>query len=286
VTASSSPSNAGEISALWLRQARQWAHIGPPLRPVAEDLRLLERLAEEAFAGAGVAKRALLLGVTQEIAAMHWPADTTLVAVDRSLAMVTELWPGNTADIRRYALNADWRMLPVADRSVTIIIGDGSYSALDTLAGQDAMSAEIVRALAPEGRLAIRLYARPEIVEPTDVVFDDLRSGRIGSFHAFKWRLAMSLPMDDDFSVRVADVWDAWQAARIDGEELARRCGWPPTAVQTIASYRENDTRYTFPPLSVVRQRFAGFFQEIDCFKPSYEIGDRCPTLLLTPKMS
>jgi hypothetical protein len=82
--------------------------------------------------------------------------------------------------------------------------------------------------------------------------------------------------------VVLADVWDAFHAAEDDLDSLALRCGWPLEAVRTMEAYRGVPARYSFPALPELRELFldAGF-SLADVFHPTYELGDRCPTLLL-----
>jgi hypothetical protein len=54
----------------------------------------------------------------------------------------------------------------------------------------------------------IVFFLRPEKGEKTDSVFDELRAGRIGNFHIFKWRLAMSMHGAIEDGVRLGDIWD------------------------------------------------------------------------------
>jgi hypothetical protein len=64
------------------------------------------------------------------------------------------------------------------------------------------------RVLRPGGLFSHRFFLRPERGEKTDSVFDELRAGRIGNFHIFKWRLAMSMHGAIEDGVRLGDIWD------------------------------------------------------------------------------
>ncbi len=66
------------------RIAPQWSHLGPPLRPSADDTAVVQR----AVAGLGRAAHAVVLGLTPEIIACTWPANIELSAVDHSAAMI------------------------------------------------------------------------------------------------------------------------------------------------------------------------------------------------------
>ncbi|MDD5565258.1 MAG: hypothetical protein PHQ91_16200, partial [Thermoanaerobaculaceae bacterium] len=86
---------AAPVLTFWERTARDWKHFGPPLRPSGPDVARFEALARGEAERRGRALSALLCGVTPEIAGMAWPADTRLTAVEQSIEMIREVWPGD-----------------------------------------------------------------------------------------------------------------------------------------------------------------------------------------------
>jgi hypothetical protein len=146
------------------------------------------------------------------------------------------------------------------------------------------MTRALRRVLRAHGLVLLRFFTRPDRPEPVQQVFEDLFEGRIGNFHVFKWRLAMALHPSLGEGVRLADIWDAWQAAVPRPEELARKLGWPLPEVSTMADFRQVHARYTFPTLAETRSVLAAEFEEIACHFPGYELGERCPTLALRPR--
>lgn len=268
----------------WNQHARQWQFVGPPLRPTREDVDLFVRLVDEGLPRTrtpGRPPRAALLGVTPELASMRWPEGMRLAAFDRCPGMLTEIWPGASLAPSAAAVRADWRELPVADGTFDVVVGDGCYTLVDSVAGYRALGAAVARTLAPDGAFVMRFFVRPETPEVLADVFAALRAGRIGSFHAFKWRLAMALHGTLDEGVRVAAVWKAWHEHEGDADGLAARLGWRVAEVRTIDAYRQADARYTFPTLAEAREILALHFVEETCCFARYELGDRCPTLRL-----
>ena len=266
----------------WGRHARQWARLGSPLRPDPHDIRLFEGLA--AHWARASANAALLLGVTTEIAAMRWPPATSLFAVDRNADMIRELWPGRGLTLPAWAVNGDWQALPFSDGTFTFAFGDGCYAMMPTGEDFDGLSAEVSRVLAPGGALLVRLFVRPSRAESLDQVFDALERGRIGSFHAFKWRLAMAVAHDAFGAVGVADIWQSWDDRCIDRDALARKLRWSRGVIDTIDVYRGALARYSFLSLPAARARLAPYFEEQACLAAPYELGERCPTLVLKPR--
>lgn len=274
----------GQPASHWKDHARQWQWLASPLRPAPEDVAIAERAVERwRAARRPAAPRALLLGVTPEIATMRWPARTRLLSVDHSTAMIRGVWPGAALDFAAAAC-AVWSALPLAGATQDIIACDGGFTGLAYPAGYRAVAGEARRVLRANGLLLARFFVSPDGRESAVEVWDDLRRGNIGNFHVFKWRLAMALHRDPGDGVKLADIWDAWNAAVPDPVELARRQGWPLPSVQTIGAYRGVAARYTFPTLAQVRAAMAGAFEEIECVIPAYELGARCPTLIFGPR--
>lgn len=258
----------------WPRHARQWALVGPPLRPGAADVQLME--AEAAACAAATAGRplaALILGVTPELVTMRWPADTQVVAVERSADVIGAIFPATAG---AEAVVADWRALPRPDRSLDLVIGDGSLSNLAFPGDYRVLAAELARVLAPGGRVALRLFAAPDQREPLAAVAADLAAGRVGSMHALKWRIAMAI-QPDDRNLAVADIGRAFDAMVPDRAVLA----WDPAVIATIDVYRDSTLVYSFPTLAEVRAALVPL-AAVACHTPTYELGDRCPTLVLT----
>lgn len=271
-------------SDLWDKNSLQWKRIGPPLRPCGQDMDLLQRLIGEKFAGAGsTSPLVLLLGVTPEIAMMRRPPETRLLALDHHWGMIKNVWPGSQV-AGATAVCANWTRMPVADGACDVAVGDGCFSMLGYPEGYEAVTRELRRVLRRDGLFAMRAFIRPEKPEPVATVFDNLQTGGIGNFHVFKWRLNMALHGDLAAGVRLADVWNVWHEAVPEPAALAAKLNWPLETIRTIDTYREGDICYTYPTLEELRHVVSDHFSEAACLYPAYELGDRCPTLLFTPR--
>jgi SAM-dependent methyltransferase len=268
----------------WQKHALQWSRVGPPLRPAAEDV----TVACEALDGWRAATgrddpTVLLLGVTPELCALPTGPRSRVIAVDRSVDMIRSVWPGRLQP-RDGALCGDWLRLPIAGKSVDLVLSDGCLSTLPYPRGYADVCAELLRVLRGGGRCVARCFVLPEEPERVEDVLADLSAGRTGGFHAFKWRLVMALQPDAESGVVLADVWDAFHEAEADLASLAGRCGWPLEAVRTIEAYRGVEARYSFPALGQLRDLFLDAnFSVADVLWPGYELGDRCPSLVLVP---
>ncbi len=267
----------------WPLHAAQWARIGPPLRPCADDVAIVEREVAAWAAVRGRAPRALLLGVTPELATMAWPAGTTLDAIDRSAAMVGAVFPTTGTPPAARARVGEWLALPHDAGGLDVVVGDGCLCCLPFPAGVAALASELGRVLAADGLAVLRLFAAPANAERLDDVAAAMWAGELASFHALKWRIAMAI-QPPDRNVRVSDILAAFDAIAPDRAALADRTGWPLDTIGTIDAYRGSPAVYAFPTVAEQLEALAVTLASVTTHTPTYELGDRCPTIVLRPR--
>jgi hypothetical protein len=270
------------LDSYWSATAANWHRLGSPLRPTPGDVALYQQALrrwrqqrEEPACGI------LLLGVTQELRSMEWPADAELVACDRSSAMIGTLWSRAHFSGRFAApVLADWRALPLRDRSRSIAIGDNCAMLLsNTMLRQ--LRDSLDRVLDEQPLLLLRVHVRPDRPEPSANIAAEAAAARIRSFHAFKWRLAMAEQGSSAAGVRLADVWDAFQSLFPDRSALSERSGWPVEAIDTIDSYRGAEVRYFYHRLDEFADAMLPAFEIESIDYPDYELGERCPVIAM-----
>lgn len=270
----------------WHTLAQSYFALGAPLHPSAEDIAAVARfVAQVNAAGGGHGVQMLMWGATPALAEMQWPAGSTMLAVDRSNGMLNLVWPGDIPQ-QRQALCADWLDLRVAEHAYDVVIGDGSFNCLAYPNQYQQLAAVTHRALQPGGALISRFFVKPAQPETLDAVFCALMSGEIHSFHAFKWRLVMAMLGDQAINIAVRDVWEMWDQAQINLDKLMRVTGWPATTINTINNYQHSEARYSFPSLPEIQQCLAEWFEVSQVYTPTYELGERCPTVMFRPKQS
>jgi SAM-dependent methyltransferase len=256
--------------------------IPAPSAPSAGDLALYASFAAKlAESLRGRAPDALMLGVTRGIATMAWPKDTALAAIDWSQGMVRHRWPFDAVSRAAVLIVGDWRQMPLGDASRDLVLGDGCYAAMASFADCDGLHGELSRVLRPGGHFVQRCFLRPETPEPVDQVFEDLFEGRVGGFEVFRRRLAMAMHRADRVAVSADEVWQAWHARVPEPDELARRFRWPQETFRNMERWKGLLLRFPFPALSEVRDMTRRHFDMIDCRYPDYEMGERCPMLVL-----
>jgi hypothetical protein len=276
---------ANDLRQTWDDIAHHWDDWGPPLRPCAEDLRILEAALVHWHAENPVETvHIFLCGVTPEIVTMQWPFAIDLVGTDQAESMVRLVWPGDVPGVRR-AVVGNWLDSGLAPQSQDVVLGDGGFGFFDYPDGQRALAVALRKLLKPGGLFIYRHYAQAPSRESLAEVVSTAHAGRIGNFHIFKWRLAMALQADSTSGVRQHDIWHACMEAGIDSSRLPQP-GWSRRAVDTIHFYRDKQARLYFPTLDEFCTLLAGSFERIEVQHPHYELGERCPILTAHPRVS
>jgi SAM-dependent methyltransferase len=219
--------------------------------------------------------------VTPELATLRWPAGTSIVGVDRSAPMIQAIWPRSALPARASVVRGDWRAMPLGTNTCDVAVGDGSFNCLAFPTDYRRVSAELRRVLGGGGVLVLRTFVRAETREPLDAIVSDLWSGATRSIHTFKLRLHMHLQPSTERGIRFGETWHLWRSLGIDARMLAERTGHPIEEIDTIETYRDSATSFSFPSLSEAREVWAKDFDELACSTPAYELGDRCPTVVL-----
>jgi SAM-dependent methyltransferase len=255
----------------WPPHPRQWDLNDSPLRPCDADIEIVEA----AVAASGRPVRGLVLGVTPELIGMHWPAGSRVTAVDSSAVMIAKAVGAPATFVR-----ADWRALPLAEASVDLAVGDGSISCLSFPREYEQVADELARALVPGGQLVLRLFASPPIRETVADVVGALAAGAIGSMHVLKWRVAMAVA--DGHDIPLAEIGRVFEDVIPDPAAFAAASGWPIELVESVKHYKRASIVLSFPTADEALEALAPRFALVSRHTPGYELGERCPTVVLT----
>jgi SAM-dependent methyltransferase len=265
----------------WDDIATSFAVLGPPLKPSREDIHFVENAVRNwSSTYHRETLRALLLGVTPEIAKMQWPESSALTAIDNSLGMAQAVWPGNIPG-KRWVVCGDWLALPRPNSSCDVVIGDGSLNCVRFPDGLRAVAKNVRDASHPDGVLLFRCFVQPASKELPKDVFSDLVHARIPSVNHFKFRLLMAMQSSTENGISVHDVYEKWVDSDIDQEALMARTGWDKRAFQSIELYKGQDVIHTFPAIEELRSVLQEFFEECSVSTPAYPLGERCPRFIL-----
>jgi SAM-dependent methyltransferase len=254
---------------------------GLPLRPPREATKIMYELVTPFLHKDVYRLELVLLGVTPEIVGQPWPINVNFRAFDQSEEMIASVWQPNTS-ITSSVEQACWQSMPVNDSTVDIILGDGCTTQLPDKLAYQKLFAELARVLRPNGNIVMRCFIRPQWHESLDQVVRDALAGNITYFGSLKWRLAMALvEQQDDFTIRVSDIFDVFNTLFPDRDQLAMIAGWPLVMVETIERYHRSKTCYTFPTLTQLEILISRWFTISEVHWGHYELWERCPTFLL-----
>ena len=264
----------------WDAMAKHFQFQQPPLRPSAEDIAQIENtIAVWQSHHPGQPLNALLLGVTPEIARLNWPANSHLLAIERSQPMIERFWIGDIPG-RRTVRCTDWFHVEIPEASMDIVVGDGVLTPLAFPTQYRQMAGRIARWLKPDGVLHLRVFARTETAESMTAIVVDLKAGRIPRFDILKWRIAMALQRDVQSGVLLADVFQTWEKLEREHSSEIENAGWPRETINTIQLYAGRQARYSFPTVAELDEAFSAELQRIGMNVPSYAFGECCPTLI------
>jgi hypothetical protein len=241
-----------DLKGTWNDAAPRYHDYGPPLKTSPEDILLYREALAQWHAGNSVARPSVFLcGVTPDIVFMDWPFPYELVGMDQAEGMVRHVWPGDVVGLRRGVVG-DWLRNGLEDGTQDVVIGDGGFGFFSFPDAQRALLKVLCRLLRPGGLFIHRFFTQSEKRESIDEVLTTARAGGIGSFHAFKWRLAMAMQPDGTTGARQRDIWEAWTGMGIDPARMPQP-GWSAGAVRTIDLYKGKEACLYFPTLGELR---------------------------------
>jgi SAM-dependent methyltransferase len=254
----------------WQTYHQAWSQLTPPLRPHRSVVTAVKEQIR------GRLGRTIVLGVTPELA----DVTSDLVAVDRNLAMVVNIWPGNSTV--RHAIVGDWRTLSFSSNTFSLCVGDGSLNNLDHFTDLAKLLLELKRIMIPRGRLVCRLYLAPTPPETPSALKDAAMSGTIGNFHALKIRLGMALAAHEALpQIGVANILDTFNTLFPDRDGLARASGWSRDQIDTIDFYRGSATSYILPTEDQILGVVSEAFSDLRLVSSgTYEMAEHCPLLV------
>ena len=258
----------------WARYIQHWELLRPPLRPHAEVIDRIRSLVETGEA------RCLLLGSTPEYAAL----DVEIIAVDVTFGFLAALWKNDKP--ARLAIQSDWARMPIKTGMLSHVLGDGSLNAVSTSVLPSVLD-EVTRVLRPDGVLIARVFCRPEAAEHAEDIRRDVALGRVESFHALKWRIAMSaLPDPSCSDIAVTLIRDAMVTQFPDREALCRMTAWQRAEIDTIDVYDRSTAVYNFPTEPMILATLRRWFQDVEAVPTgSYPLAERCPLIIArTPR--
>jgi SAM-dependent methyltransferase len=256
---------------LWARVGKVWASYKQPLRPgsaVAEQMRALLH-ADDADL--------VLLGCTPEYSRLG----RTMTAVDVAPPMIAVVWPGDT-DTHRARLG-NWLEMPMEDKSVDAVVGDGVLAVVGVQASRLGLLSEIARVLRPGGRAAVRLFALPQGGDSVDAIVADGLAGRISTTSELAMRLFYAIPRAaPDYLLTYRDVFDVFESRFPDRQPLMDACGFVAADFTFIDLYENSETVSSWYPAPLAVEEASRYFDEVRLVPTAgYPQAERCPILYM-----
>jgi len=265
-------------SAPFARWLRFHSFLGPPQQPSEQDLAFCRDIAGGWIRERG-APRVLSLGVTPGYYGLPWPEGTGMLAVDVSQAMIDNVWPGENDT----ALCANWLSMDLPPGSRDIALCDGGLPILDYPRAQHDLVRILHRVLSDEGLCLFRMFVLPEEREAPEAVLREFVEGEIGNLSCLVLRMNMALQTSADEGVVIGKAYDAiWSVPRLD--EVLARLGWSPEHMTLIEECRGITSQWHVLTLRETLDMFClhpGGFRVQEVRTPSYDLGERCPTVAL-----
>lgn len=255
--------------------ARAWV---APISPAPQDIAHVER---QVGALAAPSPRALLLGVTQSLAHMRWPAGTSLAALDWSRNMIERIWRANPVPDFACAVRGDWREMPLASASLDVAVGDGCYLCLGSYEDAALLNREVHRALKTGGIFCQRCFARPDKALTVDAVLDDLRAGRFPNVFLFRWMFMTAAHGVSRRGITLDEIWRAWSERQAEARPALERLGWQEDAAWAFGRFKGLGQRYIYPHPEELRELAEPLFDLVEYHVPAYERGECFPSLVM-----
>lgn len=267
----------------WPALARHWSRLGPPLRPVAEDVQRLHTAWIQSRDPAEINSRKidiLLLGTTPELAVHRWAEDFQLWAIDGSESMIETAWPGDSS--RRKIICGNWLNAPFAAASFDLIVSDAGLTPLAAPGQIAALGTEMRRLIRPRGRIVMRHFARCANPVPFAQLVQMVATGTVRNFHELKLRLLLGLSVGTT-AVQLGEAWNAFQKWFPDRNLLAEQLGCSLETISTVDAYRDRDARYVFPTLDELAREFRSFALTLGP-SATYPLAECCPVFTFSPR--
>lgn len=254
-------------------------HISKPLRPDSEDLsicnELIQRISQD-----NIELNALILGVTPEYCNLSWPKNSKLTAVDKTIDMIKNVWPGKENQV----ILGNWEEVPLENQSIDLTLCDGGLHLLEQPEKLNKFVDKLSQITKENGYLLVRLFIPSTCKESTSDVLNKLISGDIPSLNYLKMRFASALQNNAKEGVKLSDIWDALHTIEKDQEKLSKLLNWDLDELKAINVYQNSDVKYHLMSVDEAIELFKNSFNVEDIIYPSYLDGQFYPTIILKKK--
>lgn len=255
----------------WQERSRNWGRIGPPKRPTPEVIGQVVDLV-------GKDTPVLVLGVTQGLV----DGFTNVLAVDREPAMIAKAQMGNGTTKRVERM--DWFDIPGEDR-FDAIVGDGSINMASYPYRITALLERMHQLLKPGGRLACRVFIRPEAPITLPLLMDIARTNPAPiSFDTWRTCLSHHLAQANGPNVPVREMKWCFDYHWPDRAALAAASGWDPELFSIVMdAYAGSEMFTAFPTKAELMRCVPSSAREVALIPThGYDLCEQFPILTFT----
>ncbi|MEZ5742884.1 MAG: class I SAM-dependent methyltransferase [Sphingomonadaceae bacterium] len=218
----------------------------------------------------------LVLGMTPEICR----AGRKVTIAEWNASVIARSSPKHHPDAR--TVQIDWREMEFAPETFDAAIGDGSLATLRWPEDYAIVLDRLASCMKPGAPLVVRCYVAPDVPEPWALIREDAMAGRIATFQALKWRVAMAIAGEFGGNLPVTEILATFDALFPDREALSQAAGWPVETIAEIDGYRTmTSTEYSFVTRAQIATTVPDSFVNVR-FESSgeYPLSERCPFLV------
>lgn len=269
------------LETIWSGLSHHWDHVDSPLRPCDEDVDFMRTALSSLRSEVSDPLRAMLLGVTPELATLMTEFET--IEVDHSYEMIRWSHHKHPRGSSARPAVARWTDLPFAPHSFDCVAGDGCNIQLSFPDECLRWLKEIRRVLKSDGIFVTRIFVSPDVRESPRTVISDIKAGLAANPNAARMRLFAALQQSARTGIRVGEMWSYFRAAGLTDDHL-RSIGWSAETIKVFDQFRNKRQRLSFPTFEQFCNAACDWFDVEKVCTPTYELGTRCPTIVLRAK--
>lgn len=249
----------------WAIRSQHWNRSEPPLRPDPLAVQKIQELVGHKTSDI------LLLGVTRELTV----AFDNVVAVERELNMINNVWLGNTDT--RTVIHNDWLKIQFPHERFGGAVGDGSINQVAYPYEQKHLLEKILTWLEPGGVFACRMYTRPD----TPITREQLIAESVKqtvNWSAYRRMLTMYLAHNVGQTMPIRMVKDLFDELFPSKENLP----WTREQLEMIEAYGRSTLSSCLPTrdelMAIIPNGITASFVDAG----DYDLAECCPILTFT----
>lgn len=251
----------------WAGHSQIWSKMSPPLTPAREVISVITNLIPSN-------QHIVLLGVTPQIANAY----SNVTAIDSSVSMIKNIWPGDTDT--QHAINDNWLNIDLPVEYTNYIVGDCSLNQLEYPTDVSCVLNRIINWLRPNGRFVSRMFTRYNKPITVDRLIAESKQPTV-SWDAFRRLLPMYIAEQEGSCMRSIRMLEVFNELFPNRTSLP----WPPELTSSLDIYQGSDTVFWIPTREEILATIPNTASDVRFIDVgSYDLADACPILTFVKK--